>query len=445
MPSSCQRRRRSTPGLPLLVTLGCLSLFSAAVAQDPVTCVVRDTATPCLKVRSDSSTATEPFECISPGTVVTVIASVPYWRKVNLPDGRSGWVAKMYLEPATAPTPGPAPAPPPSDAWLEVHFVDVGQGDGIWIHTFDDGIDGNGKFEGLNIVIDGGPDSSDSTNQMLKYLQAHGHDGAVLDALIVTHPHDDHYPGADGLRRHFTIHDYYDPGYPKQGVAYPAFLAAVQQDQTAGRIGQVHLGKQQFGSLDWGSEITAEILYSYPGSSTGLGSGNTLENNSSIVLRLQYGSRSFLFMGDGEGKSRTGSADQPKYVEEDLLGSVASDKLKSTVLKIGHHGSETSSTVPFITAVDPEIVVVSSGRKNYQGSGSTPVFLPKDSTLRRCCCHNAGIRIYRTDQNDEAEGRTTTDDADGDHIVIRTNGTDLEVKALEAGQPFTVSSCRPGC
>jgi len=65
------------------------------------------------------------------------------------------------------------------------------------------------------------------------------------------------------------------------------------------------MGRAQFGTPDWGSELVAEFLYSYPGSPTGLGSGNTLENNASIVLKLTYGNISFLFMGDAEGKNRS--------------------------------------------------------------------------------------------------------------------------------------------
>lgn len=127
-------------------------------------------------------------------------------------------------------------------------------------------------------------------------------------------------------------------------------------------------------------------------------------------------------MGDAEGKERNQTPEQARYVEKILLETVPPEKLKATVLKPGHHGSETSSTLPFINAVDPEIVVVSSGRKPF---GET--YIPDASTLRRYCCHNSRIRIYRTDQNDEAEHRDVTNDADGDDIVIRTNGTTIEV------------------
>ncbi len=143
-------------------------------------------------------------------------------------------------------------------------------------------------------------------------------------------------------------------------------------------------------------------------------------------------------MGDAEGKDRDDDPDEAQYVEKILIDGVP-DQLDATVLKIAHHGSETSSTLPWIRAVDPEIVVVQSGRQSFGGT-----FLPDSTTLQRYCTHNADIRIYRTDQGDEATATVARDAVDGDHIVIRTNGTgDPEVTALQAGAPFTVTSCSP--
>ena len=87
----------------------------------------------------------------------------------------------------------------------------MGQGDAIWIHTHDDNVDGNGRFEGYNIVIDGSPYAADSTNQLRPYLEDRGYHGAVIDALILRHPHNDHYNGAETISQHFHIRDYYEP------------------------------------------------------------------------------------------------------------------------------------------------------------------------------------------------------------------------------------------
>jgi competence protein ComEC len=259
----------------------------------------------------------------------------------------------------------------------------------------------------------------------------------VVEALIVTHPHTDHYRGAETISRHFDIQHYYDPGFPRNASGYVAFLNAMRG--TSGqppRADSIHIGVDNFGDLNWGSELTAEFLYSWPGSNSGLGSASTAINNSSIVLRLEYGDHVFLFMGDAEGKDRDDPPHPPQYVERVLLETVP-DELDATVLKIGHHGSETSSTTEFIEAVDPDIVVVQSGRKPYSGT-----FIPDASTLQRYCDHDPDTRIYRTDQGDEESRFLNREAVDGDHIVIRTNGTGQpEVIALDGGHEVEIDSC----
>jgi len=431
-----------------VVALGALvlALHGPLSAQEGTTFVVRESAMPCLNVRTRPQPAARVLTCLTPDTQVPGLGTAPYWREVRLPDGRSGWAAKQFLEVVAGPAAAVAPpaAPPAAaaealtDAWLEVHVVDVGQGDGIWIHTPDDGTPGNGRFEGRNIVIDGGPDGSDARNELLKYLQRLAPEGADIDALILTHPHNDHYPGALGILRHFEVHDYYDSGFPKEGPQFAGFLDAVRAERADGAPIHLHMGPDQFGTPDWGSELEVEFLYAYPGSPDGLGSGNTLENNASIVLRLTYGDQSLLFMGDAEGKDRSDSPDTPKYVERLLLDSPGAARLKSTILKIAHHGSETSSTLPFIEAVDPDYVIVSSGRKSFSGT-----FLPDRSTLARYCARKPGTRIFRTDQDDEDEGRTTQNDTDGDHVLIRMNGTSTIVDAFSGGVRVTPTACVP--
>lgn len=414
---------------------------SPVSGQDATGYVVRPAADPCLVLRSAPNADSTRIDCLVPGTSVGALDAVPFWRRVRLTDGREGWAAKKFLEPADTVAPAPSgDGVPPPDAWLEVHFVDVGQGDGIWIRTHDDGVAGNGVFEGRNIVIDGGPDASDGENVMRDYLESKAHHGAIIDALIVTHPHDDHYSGADGVVRHFDVATYYDPGFPKGGTGYPAFLATVKAEKSEGTPIELHIGRDNLGVPAWGRELEAKFLYSYPGTNEGLGSkANTVENNASIVLRLTYGRHRFLFMGDAEGKERDDAPDEPKYVERRLLAELDPTELRATVLKLAHHGSETSSTLPFMAAVNPDIIVASSGRKKFLTR-----FLPDTSVLARYCRQNPNVRVYRTDADDEKLQRTTRNDADGDHVVIRTNGTDIEVIAFVDGQllPASAGACQ---
>jgi beta-lactamase superfamily II metal-dependent hydrolase len=369
----------------------------------------------CVNVRTDSSTDATVIACLEANATVTVLNSRPYWREIDFGQPEPGWIAKKFIVPITAPPTDPVPAPLPNDMWMTVHFIDVGQGDAIWIHTADDGLDANGIFEGKNIVIDGGPYSANSDNPILDYLKQPAHNLAVLDALIVTHPHIDHYAGAEALTRRFEVEDYYDSGFPGTS-SYNAFIAAFNEPDH--HVNNTHIGPGSHGALDWGNEITAEFLYTWPGQNAGLGQGSTLSNNASMVLKVTYGSQSFLFMGDAEGKDRADSPATPKYVEKRLIDGAAN--LKSTVLKIAHHGSETSSTTRFIKAVNPDLVIVQSGRKCFSGT-----HIPDMTTLIRYCAHNPSVRIFRTDEGDA--GKTTREAVDGDHVVLRTNGHVVEV------------------
>lgn len=414
-----------------------LTIVLIAECQVSEPYIVRSSASPCLNVREDHNTDAASVACIVPGTPVTVVASVPFWREIIFGNNERGWVAKKFIEPAQQSEIN-TDVTIPVDALLTIHFIDVGQGDAIWIQTHDDGIDGNGIFEGHSIIIDGGPYSADSANPLLTYIENQGYHGAVVEALFVTHPHNDHFNGAETISRHFTIKNYYDPGYPNNLSSYSSFLNAMRgSDGNPGRAENTHLGIQTFGNLDWGRELQVEVLYAWRGDPDNtLGSGSTETNNASIVLRIQYGTHSFLFMGDAEGKDRNENPDTPRYVEKILLAS-SPEKLKSTVLKIAHHGSETSSTLPFIQAVDPEVVIVQSGRKSFGGT-----YLPDVSTLQRYCDFNPNVRIYRTDESDEADGLTGRSAVDNDNIVIKTNGAgQLQIQALRNGQAFVGTFC----
>ena len=429
-------------GRSLLVVLASVAALSTALAQAPVQFAVRDNVSSCLVVRARPQSSAPPIACLTAGTRVEAVGTAPYWRQIRLQDGSTGWAAKKFLQIVGTPPPAPT-TDERDDAWLEIHVVDVGQGDGIWIHTFDDNIPGNGRYEGYNIIVDGGPNQGLPGNRLLRYVLDKAHERAVIDALIITHPHDDHYPGAMGILRHFDVHEFYDSGFPNSGE-WNRFRALVDSERFDGRRIVEHVGRNAFGTPNWGSELQVTFLYADPGQRTGLGSANsgTRINNASIVFRLQYGTQSILFMGDLEGKERDDSASVVKYAELLLLDSVDSIALRSTVLKVAHHGSETSSTTRFIEAVDPHHVVVSSGRRPY-GKRPNTRFLPDKSTLQRYCDHSDSIRIYRTDQDDEAERKTAANDADGDNIVISLNGKETRIQAYSAGNPITPTACVP--
>jgi competence protein ComEC len=126
-------------------------------------------------------------------------------------------------------------------------------------------------------------------------------------------------------------------------------------------------------------------------------------NDSSRILMLRYGSRRFLFPGDAEAAEEVAS-----------LGA----DLRADVLKVGHHGSRTSSSVPFLDAVSPSIAVISAGQGNRYGHPHAEAF----SRLR-------GVRVYRTDRDGNVE--------------VRTDGESLEVRLVDPPEPWRLRDCRP--
>ncbi len=310
------------------------------------------------------------------------------------------------------------PASAQLDHLLQVNFVDVGQGDAIWIQTPVQTLS-DGTQRSMNILIDGGPDRG-SGNQLLAYLQALGLPaGSLVDYVICTHPHTDHYKGLIDILGLYEVAVTIEPGSPKGGQ-YNQFLTAARNESVGGQLAQFVNLRQQTITLDFGPGLDARILYSDPGDVSGLGSQNTRQNNASIVLRLEFGNVVFLLMGDAEGKKRTDSGSVLKYVEKRLIdqhGEASGGPLDADVIKVGHHGSKTSSTERFIRAVSPEIVVIQSGRKSFSGT-----YIPDQSTLDRYRVLIPNVVILRTDYLDEEEDLDAKTDADGDHIWMATDG-----------------------
>ena len=319
------------------------------------------------------------------------------------------------------------------DAYLRISFIDVGQGDAIWIK----GPDGEDGTPGGNLIIDGGPDRG-KNNRVIKYLQAQSYGlqpGAAIDCIVATHPHDDHYPGRMDVLDTYAVRQIIDSGFPKERTTpsgemsrFERFRQLALKERADGRPSRfIELRSTTDRDLRCGN-LSARIIYADSASSTNLGSGNTRENNASTVIQLKFGGFTFLFMGDAEGKERGDSADTTEFVEELLLQKAGSEPglLRADVLKVGHHGSETGSSLKFIRAVQPSVIVIMSGRKRFSGT-----FLPDQAVLDRYRRENARLVVVRTDEDDAR--RDTTNDQDGDDVYMYTDGESLRVfKAVGA-------------
>jgi len=315
------------------------------------------------------------------------------------------------------------------DGYLRISFIDVGQGDAIWIQ----GPDEDDGTPGGNLIIDGGPDRG-KKNRVLKYLQAQSYAlqaGEAIDCIVATHPHDDHYPGLMDVLDTYEVRQIIDSGFPKERTTesgalsrFERFRQLALKERADGRPSQfIELRQTTDRNLRCGN-LEARIIHADAASLANMGSGNTRENNASTVLQLKFGAFTFLFMGDAEGKERGDSADTTEYVEDLLLQKAASDPdlLRADVLKVGHHGSETGSSLKFIRAVQPAVIVIMSGRKRFSGT-----FLPDQAVIDRYRRENSGLVVVRTDEDDARQRRDTTNDQDGDDVYMYTDGESLRV------------------
>lgn len=245
---------------------------------------------------------------------------------------------------------------------FEVHFIDVGQGDATLI-----------LCDGQSMLIDGGDKSASST--VFTYLKKL--DLTYLDYVVCTHPDADHVGGLSGALEQAKAGTVFCPVDDYDTKAFRNFKTRVEAQGK--RL--INPGADTVFSLGSATVTVLTPRESYPKSDN---------NNKSIVLRVVYGKTSFLFTGDAEHASESAMCD-------------AGVTLKSTVLKVGHHGSETSTSIRFLREVMPQYAIISCGKNNKYGH-------PTDQTLSRL--EQAGATIFRTDlQGDiicESDGVTVT-------------------------------------
>ena len=235
-------------------------------------------------------------------------------------------------------------------ATLEVHFLDVGQGDCAIV-----------LCDGETMVIDGGPRGTS------QYVYSYIRDTLQLthiDYVISTHPHLDHVGGLAAVLNAAPVDLILTPVTEWNSKAFKSMLEYAELQGAPLSV------PQEGDTLELGG-ATITILHCWPEAVQ-----QSRTNDSSIVLRIDYGSTSFLFTGDAE--------DWSEYMMID-----AGANLKADVLKVSHHGSGTASTEEFLQTVQPEYAVISVGENNEYGHPHKNV-LDRLSTI--------GATILRTDQ-----------------------------------------------
>lgn len=252
------------------------------------------------------------------------------------------------------------------DILAEVHFINVGQGDSIYI-----------KYQSYDILIDAGDNTMDST--VVNYLT--GKVTGDLDLVIATHPDADHIGGMDTVIKTFKCDRIIDSGYPSTTATYTNYKNAVDAEVAGGCI------------YSGDSDMTFTIAPGVTFQVIETGDNYSTNNDNSVLTKLTYNNVSYLFTGDFSST-----------IESKIL----TKPIKANILKVGHHGSQYSSSSNFISTVAPKVAVISVGANNTYGH-------PAAQTITTLT--NAGADIYQT--------------MNVGNVIVRTNGTKYDVNGKE--------------
>lgn len=248
---------------------------------------------------------------------------------------------------------------------LKVHFINVGQADSILIQQGNE-----------NMLIDAG--NNDDENTIKNYLASLG--VKELKYAIATHPHEDHIGSMDYIMNSLKVGQIYAPKVTTTTKTYENLVNAVKNKGMQFKVPTVgetfYVGQAKCTILAPNSSAYDEL------------------NNYSIVVKVEFGNNSFLFTGDAEEVS-----------EKEMLSKGLN--LKADFIKVGHHGSRSSSSDAFLNAVNPRYAVISVGKNNDYGH-------PNTDTLSRLS--SRGTIVYRTDLNG-----TVVATSDGNNIIFNCN------------------------
>lgn len=240
---------------------------------------------------------------------------------------------------------------------LEARFFDVGQGDAALVR-FDDG---------TNMLIDAG--AGDSGPSLVRELKGLG--VRKIDIVVLTHPHEDHIGGFNELTRAFDIGKVWDSGYEQGSRLQQSIMRTILKEG-------VRFGTPKAGFSEVIGQATVAVL-APDRAWRGVGA-----NDNSIILRIEYGAVSLLFMADAE------------WAERASVGAFQ----RSTVLKVAHHGSRNGTDATLLAQVKPEVAILSYGVGNRYGH-------PHKEVLRML--ENASVRWYGTPEGDiviSSDGKT---------------------------------------
>jgi competence protein ComEC len=302
------------------------------------------------------------------------------------------------------------------DGQLEVTYFDVGQADAVLINCPD------GDH---NLLIDAADTRyPDSKKNFEKSMNA-AFDGREkqLTIAVASHPHADHIGSMEWVLKNFTVDTYVDNGEKGDTAVFGRVNRLRKKLVQRGQLVYVNGKQNSFEELDFCPSVTMKLIEPWAHDS-----GLKDTNDRSVAVHLKFQDTSFLFVGDIEDKAEEVMLE--KFSESELA------QLKVDVLKVGHHGSDTSSLERFVDVVSPSIAVISCGKK---GVGTNAGYKhPRVSTLRT---YNELLkdnpdkgRVWAFDAESETWKQTTRREGlwvtskDGP-VTVTSDGADVRVNA----------------
>lgn len=264
---------------------------------------------------------------------------------------------------------------------LTITMLDVGQGDALFVEFPD----------GKTMLYDAGPRTmtSDAGERIVvPFLKRYGI--RYIDAVVISHPHADHYGGLEAVLREINVGTVYDSGQPGAGAWYDALYEKIKRKNIP--VASIQAGK----IIDQFDNVRIYVVHPAPSFVQQAGDERSWNlNNASVVLLVVYGETRILITGDAEREA------------EFYMMHIYDDFLDADILKAGHHGSGTSNTAGFIEIVSPARALISAGRMNRFNH-------PSEEVIRRF--HENAITVYRTDLHGA--------------VTVRTCGREIRIETM---------------
>lgn len=305
------------------------------------------------------------------------------------------------------------------DLWIA--FVDVGQGDATWIRT-----PGTRDLDAKEIIVDSGNcriqdgscgfdsqvnDSydSDGVGALITFMRENGWtENNPIDYLVATHPDKDHYGGTWALLREYRVDAFVESGYPNENKTYHVALDAVRAEGATllSPVTVTGLNSARSGEMNtesWGRNVEVSLL------SADLSARQ--DNNSSVVLMVEYLGVKILLTGDAEDPL------DERLIE---LDDRQPGRLKANVLKAGHHAGNGTNSQAFLDRVFPSSLESTRQRYAIISAGMRDQ-LPHPETLDRITSSVGPRGVYRTDRRDAEAGKNMATSPGDDHILMRVS------------------------